>query len=79
MWIPNCSETTKTIIIKSIYLEMILKFNTKENFEQWLNGQTLPSGYVIITDDLSFAAFTTNNIDNITTTFEFKNIKDNNK
>ena len=58
---------------------MILKFNTKENFEKWLNGQTLPSGYVIITDDLSFVAFTTNNIDNLTTTFEFKNIKENNE
>ena len=79
MLIPNCSATTKTIIIKSIYIEMILKFNTKENFERWLNGQTLPSGYVIITDDLQLAAFTTNNIDNITTTFEFKNIKENNK
>lgn len=58
---------------------MILKFNTKENFEKWLNGQTLPSGYVIITDDLSFTAFTTNNIDNLTTTFEFKNIIENNE
>lgn len=58
---------------------MILKFSTKENFEQWLNGQTLPSGYVIITDDLSFAAFTTNNIDKLTTTFEFKNIIENNE
>ena len=58
---------------------MILKFNTKENFEQWLNSQTMPSGYENITDDLSFAAFTTNNIDNLTTTFEFKNIKENNE
>lgn len=58
---------------------MILKFSTKENFERWLNGQTLPSGYVINTDDLSFATFTTNNIDNLTTTFEFKNIKENNE
>ena len=78
MSIPNCSATTKTIIIKSIYIAMILKFNTKENFEEWLNGQTSPSGYVIITDDLSFAAFTTNNVDNLTTTFEFKNIIENN-
>ena len=58
---------------------MILKFSTKENFERWLNGQTLTSGYVSITGDLSFAEYTTNNIDNLTTTFEFKNIKENNE
>ena len=58
---------------------MIQVFKTDEQYVKWLNGQTLPSGYVIITDDLSFAAFTTNNVDNITTTFEFKNVKENNE
>ena len=63
MLIPNClATTTKTIIIKSIYLEMILKFNTKENFEEWLNGQTLPSGIVVYVSDDETMYFSTNNI-----------------
>ena len=41
---------------------MILKFSTKENFEKWLNGQTLPSGIVVYVSDDETMYFTTNNI-----------------